>query len=110
MKVNQNPSPTTTTIDKAQSTGKREQIGKGGLQDTSSVPSGRSGASIDISDAARLMKQASDIAHSVPDIRADKVAELKKRIADGNYNVDAGQIADKLVDEHLLSDFGKNSV
>ncbi len=109
MKVNQNPSPTTTTVDKAQSTNKRDTVAKGSLNESSSTPA-RSGASIDISDAARLMKQASDIAHSVPDIRADKVAELKKRISEGNYQVESSKIADKLVDEHLLNDFGKNSV
>ena len=109
MKVNQNPSPTTGTIDKAQSAGKREPIAKGSPNIPGSTV-GRGGASVDISDTARFMKQASDIAHSVPDIRADKVQDLKKRIAEGNYKVDSAKIADKLVEEHLISDFGKNAV
>jgi len=29
------------------------------------------------------------------------VAELKKRIAEGKYKVDANAVADRMVDEHL---------
>lgn len=109
MKVNQNPSPSTTSIDKALSPAKKDSVTKGGMQEAlSSTP--RNGAQVEISDAARLMKQASDIARNAPDVRADKVADLKKRISEGTYQVDSASIADRLVEEHLLTDFGKNSL
>ncbi len=108
MKVNQNPSPTTTSIEKSNSPLKKDSVSKGVLNE--SLSSGRSGASVDISDTARLMKQASDTAHATPALRMAKVQELKKRISDGTYNVDSASIADKLVDEHLATDFGKNSL
>lgn len=69
---------------------------------------GLQGASVEISESAQLMKQASEIANSAPDVRADRVQSLKKSIQEGTYHVDNAAIADRLVDEHLRHDFGKN--
>lgn len=69
---------------------------------------GQSGASVEISERAQLMKQAMDIAKNTPDIRKDKIESLKKSIKEGTYQVENSLIADRLVDEHLRSDFGKN--
>ncbi|MFM8270547.1 MAG: flagellar biosynthesis anti-sigma factor FlgM [Pseudomonadota bacterium] len=79
-------------------------------QDASSVSVGKrtSGASVEISEHAQLMKQASEIARNTPDIRRDKVEMLKKSIQEGTYQIESSQIADRLVDEHLRNDFGKN--
>ena len=66
------------------------------------------GASVEISDHAQLMKQASEIARNAPEIRADKVAMLKKSIQDGTYHVESSDISDRLVDEHFRNHFGKN--
>ena len=41
---------------------------------------------------------------------AKKVEAMKKAIASGTYHVDSAAIADKLVDDHLASDFGKNKI
>lgn len=109
MKVNQNPSPTTTSIEKTNSPLKRDSVAKSTPHEAGALTN-RSGASIDISDTARLMKQASDLAHAAPDSRLDKITDLKRRISEGTYNIDAGKIADKLVEEHLQTDFGKNSL
>ncbi len=35
------------------------------------------------------------------DVRVDKVQEIKERIASGDYHVEAGDIADKII-EHLI--------
>jgi len=50
---------------------------------------------------AKDMAKAKEVATSAPDIREEKVAELKRRIAAGKYNVSPEAIADKMVDEHL---------
>lgn len=70
----------------------------------------RSGASVEISDNARLMQKAMQAARSAPNARAEKVAQLKKGILEGSYKVDSAKVADRLVDEHLGTDFGKNSL
>jgi negative regulator of flagellin synthesis FlgM len=60
-----------------------------------------SGARTDLSAKAKEFSQAKKIASQAPDVREDRVAELKRRIADGSYQVDADSIADRLVDDHL---------
>ena len=59
------------------------------------------GAASEISSRAKEMATAREVAKNAPDIREDKVAELKKKIANKEYNVSADDIADKLVNEHL---------
>jgi negative regulator of flagellin synthesis FlgM len=41
---------------------------------------------------------------AIPDIRAEKVEEIKARIADGSYRIDSEQIADKMIREALSDD------
>lgn len=55
----------------------------------------------DISAKGKEFAKAKAIAKDAPDVREAKIAELKKRIADGKYNVNPEAIADKMVDEHL---------
>ncbi|HQA48356.1 MAG TPA: flagellar biosynthesis anti-sigma factor FlgM [Bacillota bacterium] len=38
----------------------------------------------------------------VPEIRAEKVEELKAKITSGQYNVDAGEVADSILDGLFL--------
>jgi flagellar biosynthesis anti-sigma factor FlgM len=54
----------------------------------------------EISDRAKEMALASEVAKGAADIREAKIADLKKRIANKEYNVKPEAIADKLVDEH----------
>jgi negative regulator of flagellin synthesis FlgM len=59
------------------------------------------GAKSEISDRGREIASVKTAAVSAPDVREEKVAELKRRIASGQYKTDASAIADKMVDEHL---------
>ena len=110
MKVTQNPIPNTglektKATDKAQANRAAEEAAKG-----TKTPAGLGGAAVEISDQALLMKQARELVNAAPDIRADKVSDLKRRIKDGSYKVDTAAVADKIVDEHLSSGFGKNDL
>lgn len=58
-------------------------------------------AKSEISGKARDMAQARAVAQAAPDVREDKIAALRERIAQGKYSVDAQKVADRLVDEHL---------
>ncbi|MFZ9594994.1 MAG: flagellar biosynthesis anti-sigma factor FlgM [Bdellovibrionia bacterium] len=55
----------------------------------------------EISAKSKEFGKAKEVATSAPEIREDKVAELKKRIAEKSYQVDSNAIADRLVDDHL---------
>jgi len=107
MKVTEHLSPQTQTIEKTKNnaTSQRPTSDRGGTQ----APTSHS-SNVEISDAAILMRQASELAKSAPDVRADKVAALKAQVQNGTYRIDAKAIADKLVDEHLGADFGKNNL
>jgi negative regulator of flagellin synthesis FlgM len=84
---------------------------KGSVPSTGGASSAAaSGSNVEISDTARMLQKANDIVRQMPDIRADRISELRKKIGDGSYKIDSAAIADRLVDEHLLSDFGKNNL
>lgn len=57
---------------------------------------------VDLSPRAQEMKKIKEAAMNAPDVNEDKVARLQKMIDEGKYKVDAKDIADKMVDEHML--------
>lgn len=85
---------------------KNRSLQKKGSLDPSGNHEG--GAAVEISDNARLVTKAMAAVRSTPDLSANKVADLKKRIQEGNYKVDAEKVAEKILEEHLNYDFGKN--
>ncbi|MGE0615859.1 MAG: flagellar biosynthesis anti-sigma factor FlgM [Bacteriovoracia bacterium] len=58
-------------------------------------------AQTEISSRAKEMALAKEVASNAADVREDKIAELKRRIANKEYNVKPEAIADRMVDEHL---------
>lgn len=106
MKVSGNPPPQTRPIE-SQLEGHATHRAKGSAQKPAT--DGQT-ASVDISDDAKLMKKTADLVHEAPDIRKEKVEALKKAIASGNYQVDAEAVADRILQDHLTNDFGKNNL
>lgn len=60
-----------------------------------------SGAKAEISSKAKEFARAKEVASNAPDVREEKVAELRRKIASGQYKTDAEAIADRMVDQHL---------
>lgn len=61
-------------------------------------------ARVDLSQRAQDIKRAKELATPRGDeINEAKVARLQKLIDEGKYKVDAEAVADRLVDEHLLT-------
>jgi negative regulator of flagellin synthesis FlgM len=56
---------------------------------------------VNLSTASKEAQMARKIVASEPDMRQDKVSELKQRIESGNYNVDHKAVADKMVNSFL---------
>ena len=71
----------------------------------SPAPSARHAANVSISsgakDRAEAYQKALDIARKTPDVREDRVAALKKQIAEGTYKADSGNIADGMLREAI---------
>ena len=62
---------------------------------TSRVSSGRD--AVEISSIGKDIQTAKTAVKNAPDVRANRIAELKKQIADGTYNVSGESFADKLL-------------
>lgn len=113
MKINNNTPNHLGNVEKAKAENTQDILSnkaKVGTDSAAGSPRTSSGASVEISDNARLMQKAMQAAKNAPESRADKVQQLKKAILNGSYKVDSQKVADKLVDEHLGTDFGKNSL
>lgn len=51
-----------------------------------------------VSESARELARAHGAVEASPDVRADRVAELKTQIANGTYNPDPKEVAKKLLE------------
>jgi negative regulator of flagellin synthesis FlgM len=63
-----------------------------------SAPAGQPAARAELSARSRELHQALEAANAAPDVRADKVADAKARIAQGTYKVDAEHVAQRILD------------
>jgi negative regulator of flagellin synthesis FlgM len=59
---------------------------------------------VSLSPQARELLKAQRLLAAIPDVREDKVEEIKARIADGTYRIDSDQIAAKMIREVLSDD------
>ena len=57
---------------------------------------------VNLSTKARDIQQLQDAVNQLPDVREDKVRELKDRVDRGAYDVNGQKIAEKMVSESLL--------
>jgi flagellar biosynthesis anti-sigma factor FlgM len=69
------------------------------------------GADVQISEDARLFQKALDLVKSLPEPdKREKIAALKSSISSGTYRTDSASLAERLLDEHMKNDFGKNKI
>lgn len=54
--------------------------------------------SVEISSRSRELARARQAVEDAPDVRADKIAEIKRRIEDGTYSVSPHLLAQKLLE------------
>lgn len=59
---------------------------------------------VSLSPRARELLNAQRALAAIPDVRAEKVEEIKARIADGSYRIDSEKIAVKMIREALSND------
>lgn len=55
---------------------------------------------VEISDFGKVYQSIKKEVNEIPDVRKDKVSELKNRIDNGNYEVSAESFADKLLENY----------
>ena len=67
-------------------------------------PQGLKTDTVVISDAAKRIQEAQKQIQAIPDVRADRVAELRNQIENGTYEINADKIAGKMIKESLMHD------
>lgn len=88
---------TDTGIKKAN---KNEQSGKPVTNGT--APAGSGGDCVALSPRAMEMNRAKGLLENVPEVRGEMVVRLKADIESGDYSVDAGKVAEKMIERALL--------
>ena|SRR3989339_891062 len=86
--------PSAATINKVKEQQMQESIA------TQSTPS----AKVEISARAKELGAINKLAKESPETNAEKIARIKKLIAEKKYEVSAEKVADKMVDEHLKNE------
>ena len=77
-----------------------EKIDEKGISNEQKVEgSADQDAIVNLSQASKEAQKIEEIIASEPDVREDKVADLKERIESGRYTIDHAKVADKLVNE-----------
>jgi len=77
-----------------------EKVDEKGISDEQRVEgSADQDAIVNLSQASKEAQKIREIIASEPDVREDKVADLRERIESGKYTIDHAKVADKLVDE-----------
>lgn len=57
-----------------------------------------------LSDTAKAVQEAKTQLDSVPDVREDKVAELREQIENGTYEVDSEKLAEKMITDSIINE------
>jgi negative regulator of flagellin synthesis FlgM len=60
---------------------------------------------VDLSTKAKEIQQAKVEVAKLPDVREEKVQDIKSQVDKGTYNVSGAQIADKMVKESIVDIF-----
>ncbi len=61
-----------------------------------------SGDRVEFSARSREMQKIYEVLQKTPDVRSEKVAELKRLIEEGRYHVKSEDLAEKIIKESLL--------
>ena len=83
----------TTEIDKEKQVSDQQQVEEKAQSGQDTI--------VNLSQALKETQLIKEIISSEPDIREDKVSELKQKIESGTYIIDNNAVADKLVDSFI---------
>ncbi|MCB1052597.1 MAG: flagellar biosynthesis anti-sigma factor FlgM [Acidobacteria bacterium] len=59
--------------------------------------------SVELSQSASILPLALDVLERTPDIRSEAVDPIRQELADGKYHRDEVKVAEKVIEDHLVS-------
>lgn len=80
---------------------KSETISSTGSIDKGAKVKATQSSRIEFSDNAKILTEAISAVKKSPDVRLDKITEIKDSLAKGSYKVDSVKIADRMLKAHL---------
>ena len=106
-KVGQNINTTDSKSEKTATTASAAGVKKNTkTSESTSVSAAQAGSQatkVELSPRVQDIKKIKEIAKNTPDVDANKVDKFKQMIAEGKYKVDAKAVAEKMVDEALMT-------
>ena len=57
---------------------------------------------VELSAESKEIKKINDVLEMTPDVRADRVAELKKLVQEDRFQVDSNALAEKMIDQTII--------
>ncbi len=90
--------PILQTVDQTHSAKSNEKIQKPGQV----APDSPSGDRVEFSSRSKEMQKIYETLKNTPEVRSEKVDDLKNRINKGQYQVDSEAIAEKIIKESIL--------
>lgn len=88
-------------MDILEQTSRSKNLDKASSNNTKNSSATSSGDAVSISGKGKEVSEMTRTLKDMPDVRADKVADLKARISNGTYNVSGQDIAEKIVNTAL---------
>jgi negative regulator of flagellin synthesis FlgM len=82
---------------------KPQNVGTTGQRQTPQRPQGDT---VELSDEAKALQRLEKAVKDVPEVREDKVAEIRKQLAQGTYKVDGQKIAFNMLKESVFNEKG----
>ncbi|MBI5344096.1 MAG: flagellar biosynthesis anti-sigma factor FlgM [Deltaproteobacteria bacterium] len=80
-----------------------KKVGEAAAGKKSESAKAPAGDKVDISTTGRELNRVKNLLGSVPEIRGEMVVRLKADIESGDYQVDAGKVAEKMIERALLN-------
>ena len=74
------------------------------ISSTQSFEGPAKGDTVVLSPKAKQIAEAKKLLNAVPEIREEKVAQLRKKISKGTYQIDGSKVAAKMVNDVLLNE------
>lgn len=65
---------------------------------------GRRADSVTLSEQARGLQRALAVVTGLPDVRNERIAEIRARLASGDYHIDADEIAQRMLEERSVDE------
>ncbi|HEY3347817.1 MAG TPA: flagellar biosynthesis anti-sigma factor FlgM [Nitrospirota bacterium] len=75
-------------------------VNKGKIPDR---PAGQGADEVRVSDKARDIARIREVLGEAPEMRLDKLADIKRRIDDGSYSIDPNKVADSMIKDALMN-------